>query len=248
MDDVSFSFPWKIKRFLTCVILLSLSFQNGFALKTPFYPRISWPMINSRKNAVDLLPTFVGAVSSTNVTLEWKGACFYETQAWMEFNNKSGSEFGGGTLHLKVMKDHSTGVFFLIIFWIYFIPPTLSMHTAGHVWISTSSQLHTVTWDYYFLSREHTLKFKEWVGKAEYEYVKNNGVSIFLMHSGMLETLRALTDVYPLLSNSELGENRPQSWVTNINVDDIHSGDFLAISKIRGRWGAFETLEKWVTG
>ncbi|KAL5057592.1 hypothetical protein RYX36_029196 [Vicia faba] len=29
---------------------------------------------------------------------------------------------------------------------------------------------------------------------------------------------------------------------------DIHSGDFLAVSKIRGRWGGYETLEKWVTG
>uniref|UniRef100_A0A2N9II86 Uncharacterized protein n=1 Tax=Fagus sylvatica TaxID=28930 RepID=A0A2N9II86_FAGSY len=41
---------------------------------------------------------------------------------------------------------------------------------------------------------------------------------------------------------------RPQPWVTNISVDDIHSGDFLAISKIHGRWGGFETLEKWVSG
>ena len=28
-----------------------------------------------------------------------------------------------------------------------------------------------VTWDYYLLSREHTLEFKEWESKAEYEYV-----------------------------------------------------------------------------
>ncbi|CAN1172137.1 hypothetical protein LINPERHAP2_LOCUS30007 [Linum perenne] len=31
-------------------------------------------------------------------------------------------------------------------------------------------------------------------------------------------------------------------------LNGIHSGDFLAISKIRGRWGGFETLEKWVSG
>lgn len=43
-------------------------------------------------------------------------------------------------------------------------------------------------------------------------------------------------------------EQRPQPWVTNMSTEDIHSGDFLAISKIRGRWGGFETLEKWVTG
>lgn len=80
----------------------------------------------------------------------------------------------------------------------------------------------------------------------------------------MLGTLRALWDVFPLFTNTGWGENsnlvflknhmgasfveRPQPWFTNISVDDIHSGDFLAISKIRGRWGGFETLEKWVTG
>lgn len=30
---------------------------------------------------------------------------------------------------------------------------------------------YTVSWDYYLLSREHTFEFKEWAGKAEYEYV-----------------------------------------------------------------------------
>jgi hypothetical protein len=79
--------------------------------KLPFHPRdvlpllprqASWPIINSLYSPVDLLPTFVGAASSPNDTLEWKGACFYENRAWMEFHNKSGTEFGGGTLHIKV--------------------------------------------------------------------------------------------------------------------------------------------------
>lgn len=30
---------------------------------------------------------------------------------------------------------------------------------------------YRVSWDYYFLSREHTFEFKEWEGKTEYEYV-----------------------------------------------------------------------------
>lgn len=30
---------------------------------------------------------------------------------------------------------------------------------------------YRVTWDYYFLSREHTFEFKEWEGRAEFEYV-----------------------------------------------------------------------------
>ncbi|KAF5948827.1 hypothetical protein HYC85_014784 [Camellia sinensis] len=106
---------------------------------------------------------------------------------------------------------------------------------------------YRVTWDYYFLGREHTLEFKQWEGKAEYEYVKHKGVSIFLMEAGMLGTLQALWDVFPLFTNTGWGESsnidfleknmgasfvkRPEPWVTNIRL-----------------WGAFETLEKWVTG
>ncbi|KAH9623398.1 hypothetical protein KSS87_000211, partial [Heliosperma pusillum] len=123
---------------------------------------------------------------------------------------------------------------------------------------------YRATWDYYFLSREHTLDFDEWTGKEEYEYVKYHGVSIFLMQAGMLGTLQGLWEIFPLFTNTGWGENsnlaflkkhmgasfdkRPQPWATNITVDEIHSGDFLAVSKIRGRWGGFETLEKWVTG
>jgi len=85
------------------------------------------------------------------------------------------------------------------------------------------------------------------------------------MQAGMLGTLEALWEVFPLFTNTGWGEKsnlaflkkhmgasfeeRPQpSWITNITADEIHSGDFLALSKIRGRWGGFETLEKWVSG
>ncbi|KAF5461087.1 hypothetical protein F2P56_020910 [Juglans regia] len=230
---------------------VSFFFPLPHAAKLPFRPRdvlpllprqISWPILNSLHSAVDLLPSFVGAASSPNDTLEWKGACFFKNRAWMEFHNKTSSEFGGGTLHIKVSNAHSWTCMDLYVF----------------------ATPYRVTWDYYFLSREHTFVFKEWEGKAEFEYVKNRGVSIFLMQAGMLGTLQALWDVFPLFTNTGWGENsnigflkkhmgasfeqRPQPWVTNISVDDIHSGDFLAISKIRGRWGGFETLEKWVSG
>jgi len=96
--------------FFSTVSLLS-STPNAVTLKTPFHPRdllpflpreLSWPILNSLHSAVDLLPTFVGAVSSTNNISEWKGACFYDNHAWMEFHNKTGSQYGGGTLHIKV--------------------------------------------------------------------------------------------------------------------------------------------------
>ncbi|KAL3733550.1 hypothetical protein ACJRO7_022987 [Eucalyptus globulus] len=184
--------------------LFSLLNPHSRAANLPFHPedvlpllprQLSWPILNALRRPVDLLPTFVGAASPSNGSLAWKGACFYENTAWLEFHNETGGEFGGGTLHIKV---------------------------------------------------------------------KSRGVSIFLMQAGMLGTLQALWDVFPLFSNTGWGEKsnigflnkhmgasfeqRPQPWVTNISIDDIHSGDFLAISKIRGRWGGFETLEKWVSG
>ncbi|ERN19622.1 hypothetical protein AMTRI_Chr02g257250 [Amborella trichopoda] len=242
---------WRSRTVLA--LFLSLLFcSTGFAWKVPFRPndvlpllprQVSWPILNRLKSPIDLLPSFVGAVSSSNATVEWKGACFYENTAWMEFKNENGSQWGGGTLHIKTSKAHSWTCMDLYVF----------------------ATPYRVTWDYYFLAREHTLDIKEWEDEAELEYVKHNGISIFLMESGMLGTLMALWDVLPLFSNTGWGESsniaflkkhmgatfeqRPQPWVSNnISINDIHSGDFLAISKIRGRWGGFETLEKWVTG
>ncbi|XP_054798773.1 uncharacterized protein LOC129303463 isoform X2 [Prosopis cineraria] len=243
------SFIRKIMRMI--FTFLSIFCLQVFAWKSPFYPhdvlpllprQVSWPFLKSLYSAADLLPSFVGAASSPDDSMEWKGACFYNNTAWLEFHNHSGTEFGGGTLHLKVSNAHS---------W-----------TCMDIYVFASP--YRVAWDYYFMSREHTLDFKEWEGKAEYEYVKHEGVSIFLMKAGMLGTLQSLWEVFPLFTNTGWGENsnlgflkehmgasfeaRPQPWVTNVSVDDIHSGDFLAISKIRGRWGGFETLEKWVSG
>ncbi|KAK4745806.1 hypothetical protein SAY87_012118 [Trapa incisa] len=234
--------------------VLSPHAPNSRAASLPLHPRdvlpllprqIAWPVLSRLRGAVDLLPSFVGAASETSgddTNLSWKGACFYNNTAWIEFHNKTGSEFGGGTVHMEVSKAHSWTCMDLYVF----------------------ATPYRVTWDYYFLSREHTLEIKEWEGKAEFEYVKSRGVSIFLMEAGMLGTLQALWDVFPLFTNTGWGESsnigflkkhmgasfvqRPQPWVTNVSADEIHSGDFLAISKIRGRWGGFETLEKWVSG
>ncbi|RDY12246.1 hypothetical protein CR513_02984, partial [Mucuna pruriens] len=236
---------------LLLLLSVSVTVLEVGALNSPFKPRdvlpllprqVSWPILNRLYSAVDLLPVFVGAASSPDDNLEWKGACFYDNKAWMVFHNDSATQFGGGTLHIKVSKAHSWTCMDLYIF----------------------ATPYRVTWDYYFLAREHTLEIKAWEGKAEYEYVKNHGLSIFLLHAGMLGTLQALWEVFPLFTNTGWGENsninflekhmgasfeaRPQPWVTNVSADDIHSGDFLAVSKIRGRWGAFETLEKWVSG
>ncbi|XP_004244131.1 uncharacterized protein [Solanum lycopersicum] len=243
----------KNHSFITFLFLFQFVSWQIHGFKTPFHPKdvlpllprqVSWPILNSLYSAVDILPSFVGGASiEGNNTLEWKGACFFKNIAWLELHNKSKSQFGGGTLHIKVSNAHSWTCMDLYVF----------------------ATPYRVTWDYYVLSREHTLEIKEWESQAELEYVKHKGISIFLMQAGMLGTLSALWDVLPLFSNTLWGENsnigflkkhmgtsfekRPQPWVTNLtNTDDIHSGDFLALSKIRGRWGAFETLEKWVSG
>ncbi|KAI8016595.1 hypothetical protein LOK49_LG05G02226 [Camellia lanceoleosa] len=85
-------------------------------------------------------------------------------------------------------------------------------------------------------------------------------ISYAIVNAG---TLLSLADVLLLFSNTVWGQNanleflkkhigatfekRSRPWRATINPDDVHSGDFLALSKIRGRWGGFETLEKWVT-
>ncbi|KAL0916929.1 hypothetical protein M5K25_014483 [Dendrobium thyrsiflorum] len=175
---------------------------------------VSWPILRSLYSAVDLLPTFVGVVSSPETKLRWKGACFYNNTAWMEFHNKSKSTYGGGTLHIKVTNAHSWTCMDFYVF----------------------ATQYRVTWDYYSLPREHTLEFDEWESEEEYEHVKHHGVSIYLVRSGMLGTLRALWDVFSLFTNTEWGENsnvaflrkhmdaifeeRPKPWFSNINVDD----------------------------
>lgn len=97
-------------HFLFIVLMFSFFFLSGskslFHIQDvlPMLPvQVSWPIVNSLYSAVDLLPSFVGAVSiANNSTLKWKGACFYNNTASLELHYKTGSRFGGGTLHIKV--------------------------------------------------------------------------------------------------------------------------------------------------
>lgn len=65
---------------------------------------ISWSVLNNFHSAVDLLPSFVGSVSPNNGSIQWKGACFYDNQAKLEFTagDRDDSDLGGGILYLKV--------------------------------------------------------------------------------------------------------------------------------------------------
>lgn len=114
-------FPWLL-LFLLLLVSSSRFFSRSNVSgrddaptwKAPFSPadlipllprKAAWPLLRSLRSAVDLLPLFVGAASDDKGALEWKGACFYNNTAWMEFHNKSGSRFGGGTLHIKVYAE-----------------------------------------------------------------------------------------------------------------------------------------------
>ncbi|KAJ3677456.1 hypothetical protein LUZ60_003180 [Juncus effusus] len=237
---------------LLLLLLSGLIHNTAEAFKAPFRPKdvlpilprqISWPVLNNMHSAVDLLPSYVGSVSPTNSTIKWKGACFLENQARLELNGGDrNGELGGGVLHLQTEEAHSWTCMDLYVF----------------------ATPYRITWDYYFSSSYHKLELKSWEEQAEMDYVKQHGISVFLMPSGMLGTLLSLIDVIPLFSNTIWGQNanlnfltkhmgasfktRSPPWVTRINPNDVNSGDFLAVSKIRGRWGGFETLEKWVTG
>ncbi|TYJ37113.1 hypothetical protein E1A91_A05G353800v1 [Gossypium mustelinum] len=244
--------PFLLSLFF-CVLGLGFGVDFGQAFKVPFrvndvlpvLPRqVSWPVLNTLHSAVDLLPAFVGSVTPNNGSIDWKGACFHGNEARLEFtsSDRDDSGLGGGVLHLTTSEAHSWTCMDLYVF----------------------ATPYRITWDYYFSAREHTLKFDSWEEAAELEYVKQHGISVFLMPSGMLGTLLSLVDVLPLFSNTVWGQNanlaflkthmgasfekRPKPWRTVVNPEDVHSGDFLAVSKIRGRWGGFETLEKWVTG
>ncbi|CAL5395082.1 unnamed protein product [Camellia sinensis] len=111
--------------FLGLGLVFGLNF--GESLKVPFrvndvlpaLPRqISWPVLNNLHSAVDLLPSFVGSVSPTNGSIEWKGACFFDNEARLEFTGGDRG-LGGGVLHLKIYgqswKSTNTVWFFKIM-------------------------------------------------------------------------------------------------------------------------------------
>ncbi|KAL6598601.1 hypothetical protein ACP70R_046300 [Stipagrostis hirtigluma subsp. patula] len=217
----------------------------------PLLPRrLAWQLMGATAHsAVDLLPSFVAAVAPGGAPAAWRGACFEENEAVLSLTpargglNGTGSGLGGAVLRLKTASPQSWTCMDLYVF----------------------ATPYRIGWSYYMkASEKHSFEIKTWEEAAEMEYVKQHGLAIFLMPSGMLGTLLSLVDVMPLFSNTVWGQNanlaflqkhmgtsfdkRSQPWSANIRKEDVHSGDFLALSKIRGRWGGFQTLEKWVTG
>lgn len=113
----------KLLAALSALVLLlaaSRPFLPGLleaALRAPVLPRdllplLPWPVAQpllrrlALRGAADLLPSFVGVAREPDDggarAAEWKGACFYDNRAWMEFHNGTDGGLGGGTLHLEV--------------------------------------------------------------------------------------------------------------------------------------------------
>lgn len=80
----------------------------------PLLPRgVAMAALRALRGVSDIFPVFVGAApagtpgavpgsDSGGEKVRWKGACFYDNEAWLVLHNESGSKYGGGTLHLKV--------------------------------------------------------------------------------------------------------------------------------------------------
>ena len=76
-------------------------------------PLLPWPVAQpllrrlALRGPADLLPAFVGAARApgdgdAGRTAEWKGVCFYENKAWVEFRNGTNGGLGGGIVHVEV--------------------------------------------------------------------------------------------------------------------------------------------------
>lgn len=100
------------RYFQLILVCLSLTNAHAYAFKPLVLPQdllpalphsISWPVLRTFHSAVDLLPKFVGGVKSENDNVTWKGACFYDNEAWFEFlDSPEEGKRGGGVVHIKV--------------------------------------------------------------------------------------------------------------------------------------------------
>ncbi|KAL3733529.1 hypothetical protein ACJRO7_022966 [Eucalyptus globulus] len=160
----------------------------------------------------------------------------------------------------------SSAPFFPPTAWLEFHNNTGSKFGGGTPHIKVSKAHSWTCMDIYVFATPycHTFEFKEWEGKAEFEYVKSRGVSIFLMQAGMLGTLQALWDVFPCFQIP--GEGRNLTLVFSRSIWELHLSNVpspwlqtsalmistletsLQFQKFVESGGGFGTLEKWVSG
>uniref|UniRef100_M1C2C0 Uncharacterized protein n=1 Tax=Solanum tuberosum TaxID=4113 RepID=M1C2C0_SOLTU len=98
---------------LLWILGIGLGLSFGYALKMPFRVKdvlpvlphqVSWPVLNTMHSPVDLMPTYIGSLAPNNGSISWKGACFFENEARVEFTGPGDRGIGGATIHLSVCR------------------------------------------------------------------------------------------------------------------------------------------------
>ena len=91
------------------ILILRLGFGDAFKVPftvkdvLPVLPRqISWPVMNSIHSAVDLMPSYIGSLAPHNGSIDWKGACFFDNKARVEFTGSGDRNIGGAVIYLSV--------------------------------------------------------------------------------------------------------------------------------------------------
>ncbi|PIN18049.1 hypothetical protein CDL12_09305 [Handroanthus impetiginosus] len=102
---------------------LGLGFDFADALKVPFRVKdvlpvlphqISWPVLNNINSAFDLLPQYIGSLTPNNGTINWKGACFLENEAKIDFTVVGDRGVGGGIISLTVCDLDSMCIYVVV--------------------------------------------------------------------------------------------------------------------------------------
>lgn len=58
--------------------------------------------MNNIHSAVDLMPQYIGSLTPNNGSIKWRGACFFDTEARIEFMGHGDRDQGGGVIYLSV--------------------------------------------------------------------------------------------------------------------------------------------------
>ncbi|KAJ9560899.1 hypothetical protein OSB04_006059 [Centaurea solstitialis] len=93
----------------------SICISSEEAIKEPLHPQQILPLLpdqvslpiprpSSFRGILDFHVIYVASAKiADDSKLPWKGSCFNENTAWLELHNKSGTQFGGGTVYIKAV-------------------------------------------------------------------------------------------------------------------------------------------------
>eukprot|EP00899_Mesostigma_viride_P001763 jgi/Mesvir1/11588/Mv00004-RA.1 len=207
--------------------------QKHVSLNLP--PKSAWRNFGSIEDAI---PKFIGTLKPDvegNDTANWAGTCFNHSSATVHVSDT------GITIDLDLRDALS--------------------YTCMDLYVFCTPKRFVV--DYFMVRGKHQEKMDGWLDN-ERDMVMAHGVDLFLLSGGFVGTLHALADVLPLFVDSPFSESynvdflktrmgakfvpRLAPYLVDLPQSVFQSGDFLVLSKLKGVWGGFETMEKWVSG